>query len=224
MRPILPYLKTVVTFIGIILFGATSIFAQNKNNQFGGGSKGEIKPFERKAFIENKGQFQQNLPADKQSFNFCIDKGYQIFFYQNEISYLFTKHARSKGTILNIFESEEKREEREHTFNTETQFINVKWLNSNSNSTVIVEDKQTTYYSYVINNKNEKPNTVMCDGYSKLLYKNLYDGIDVEYIFHPDNGIKYNLIINCLFTISSNFLTFVFPPIFVLFFRENRLL
>lgn len=196
MRPILSYLKTVVTFIAILLFAATSIFAQNKNKQFGAGSKGEIKPFERKAFIENKGQFEKSLPADKQNFNFCIDKGYQIFFYQNEISYLFTKHASSKGTILNIFESEEKREEREHTFKTETQFINVKWLNSNPNSTVIVEDKQETYYSYVINNKDEKPNTVMCAGYSKLLYKNLYDGIDVEYIFHPDNGIKYNLIIH----------------------------
>ena len=200
MRPILLYLKVFVIFFGILLFAATAIFAQNQNNKISVGIPVEIKPFERKAFIENKGQFQQSLPADKQNFNFCIDKGYQIFFYQNEISYLFTKHARSKGTILNIFESEEKREEREHTFKTETQFINVKWLNSNPNSTIIVEDKQTTYYSYVINSsdphKNEKPNTVMCDGYSKLVYKNLYDGIDVEYIFHPDNGIKYNLIIH----------------------------
>ncbi|MCE9540640.1 MAG: hypothetical protein K8R85_15685, partial [Bacteroidetes bacterium] len=196
MKSVLLFFKIFAIFFGITLFASTSIFAQNKNNKFSAGWSSEVIPFERKAFIENKGQFEKSLPTDKQSFNFCIDKGYQIFFYPNEISYLFTKHARSKVTILNIFESEEKREEREHTFKTETQFINVKWLNSNPNSTIAVEGKQNTYYSYVINNKNEKPNTVMCDGYSKLMYKNLYDGIDVEYIFHPVNGIKYNLIIH----------------------------
>lgn len=196
MRPISPYLKTLVTFFGVGLFTATSIFAQHQNNKFSSESRWEIKPFERKAFIENKGQFEQSLPMDKQRFNFCIDKGYQVFFYQNEITYLLTKRVRSKGTILNIFESEEKREAREHNFNTETQFINVKWLNTNPNSTIVVEDKQNTYYSYRLINNDEKSNTVMCSGYSKLIYKNLYEGIDLEYIFHPDNGLKYSLLIH----------------------------
>ena len=52
--------------------------------------------------------------------------------YQNEITYLFTKHARSKGTILNIFETEEKREERKHNFNTEIDLNHIKYLMSKS--------------------------------------------------------------------------------------------
>src|SRR5438309_11732132 len=71
------------------------------------------KPFERKAFIENKGQFESSLPATKKTFNYCIDKGYHVFFYNNEISYRFTKQVKAKETLLNKFESEEKREERE---------------------------------------------------------------------------------------------------------------
>ena len=89
--------------------------------------------------------------------------------------------AKDRGwdELQNIFESEEKREERAHKFKTETQYISVKWLNANPNATIIVEDKQSTYYSYVIKNGNEKPNTVMCSGYSKLIYKNLVLGIEV---------------------------------------------
>lgn len=196
MKSILSFQKIVFIPLAILLIAATSLFSQNNTTKLYAGSSWEIKPFERKAFIENKGQFDQSLTADKTTFNYCIDKGYQVFFYANEINYRFTKHFRSKGTFLNIFESEEKREERKHTFKTETQVISVKWLNSNPNSTIVVEDKLSTYYSYVINNQNEKPVTVMCDGYSKLIYKNLYDGIDVEYVFHPDNGIKYNLLIH----------------------------
>src|SRR5690606_15191260 len=33
-------------------------------------------------------------------------------------------------------------------------------------------------------------------GYKKLLYKNLYPGIDVEYVFHPEGGLKYSLIVH----------------------------
>jgi gliding motility-associated-like protein len=184
----------ILVFFWLFPFFSTTLFSQKKNSSVH--NSWEIKPFERKAFIENKGQFESYLPSGKKDFTYCIDKGYQVFFYQNEITYLFTKHARSKGTILNIFETEEKREERKHNFNTETQFINVKWLNTNPNSTIVVEDKQSTYFSYVVNSKNEKPNTVMCNGYSKLTYKNLYNGIDVEYVFHPVKGIEYSLIVN----------------------------
>ena len=107
----------ILVFFWLFPFFSTTLFSQKKNSSVH--NSWEIKPFERKAFIENKGQFESYLPSGKKDFTYCIDKGYQVFFYQNEITYLFTKHARSKGTILNIFETEEKREERKHNFNTE---------------------------------------------------------------------------------------------------------
>ena len=36
------------------------------------------KPFERKAFIENKGQFNERLPKQYQNFDYCIDNGAQV--------------------------------------------------------------------------------------------------------------------------------------------------
>ena len=196
MKSLLQYQKIILVFFCLLPFLSTSLFSQKKKINSSALNSWAIKPFERKAFIENKGQFESYLPPDKNNFTYCIDKGYQIFFYSNELCYRFTKTIKSNGTIFNIFETEEKREKRKHEFKTETQFITVKWLNSNPDATIIVEDKQSTYFSYVVNSKNEKPNTVMCNGYSKLTYKNLYKGIDVEYIFHPDKGIEYSLIVN----------------------------
>lgn len=33
-------------------------------------------------------------------------------------------------------------------------------------------------------------------GYKKITYKNLYPAIDVEYVFHPESGIKYALVLH----------------------------
>ena len=46
--------------------------------------------------------------------------------------------------------------------------------------------------------KNEKEyyDITRISGYQKLVYKNLYPNIDVEYVFHPQGGIKYALILH----------------------------
>ena len=196
MKSLPRFLKVVSFSLGIVILTATTLFSQSKDNQSSVNRHWSVKPFERKAFIENKGQFENSLPENKKTFNYCIDKGYQVFFYGNEINYRFTKYTKSKETLIDKFRSEEKREAKEHEIKSQIQYVNVKWLNSNPNATIVVEDKQSTYYSYQINNNSEKPYTEMCAGYSKLIYKNLYDGIDIEYIFHPDNGIEYTLLIH----------------------------
>ncbi len=198
------YIKIIFVFSCIGLLSAAEVFSQINNKKSTTNTTWSVKPFQRKAFIENKGQFDNNLPADKKSFNYCIDNGYQLFFYPNEICYRFKKKIKSKGTILNFFESEQKREAREHSFKTETQYINVKWLNANPDAKIVVEDKQSTYYSYVVKNvpsscgigQGENNQTIICGGFSKLIYKDLYPNIDVEYVFHPDNGIEYNLLVH----------------------------
>ena len=107
-----------VFFVNVVCFQNT--YAQNKSH-----SAFNIKPFERKAFIENKGQFNSQLPSDKQNFNYCVDKGYQIFFYNNSFSYQFTKHNHRKENIFDILKTERKREELEMSITKQEQIINV---------------------------------------------------------------------------------------------------
>ena len=116
-----------VFFVSIVYFQNT--YAQNKSH-----SAFNIKPFERKAFIENKGQFNSQLPSDKQNFNYCIDKGYQVFFYNNTLTYRFQKITHRKEKLGDVLKSEERREELEHEMNKEEQFIQAEWLNTNPNA------------------------------------------------------------------------------------------
>lgn len=176
-----------VFFVSIVSF--QNSYAQKKNQ-----SDFNIKPFERKAFIENKGQFNSQLPINKNNFSYCIDRGYQVFFYNNSLTYRLQKITHRKEKLRDVLKSEEKREELEHEMNKEEQFIHVEWLNANPNATIEVSEKSTTIYSYLLKDKNQNNYTEMCQGYSRLTYKNLYNGIDVEYIFHPTEGIKYNII------------------------------
>ena len=196
MKSILLTLKIVFISLATVPFMVVSLYGQSNAIRNFSGSAWTIKPFERKAFIENKGQFGKILAENKKDFNYCIDKGYQVFFYNNEIDYRFTTFAKPKWGLLSKFQSKEKREEREHQLKTETQFVNVKWLNANPNATIVVEEKQNTSYPYFIAEGKEEAHTLMCDGYSKLTYKNLYNGVDVEYVFHPEQGIEYTLLIH----------------------------
>ena len=151
-------------------------------------------PFERKAFIENKGQFDKLLSKEKKDFSYCIDKDYQVFFYKNAFTYHFLKRKHRDKKFLDILKSERKREELELSIENQEQFINVEWLNSNPNATIEVFEKSPTLFSYFMRDNDQKPYTEQCSGYKKLIIKNLYVGIDVEYVFHPTDGIKYNII------------------------------
>jgi gliding motility-associated-like protein len=159
----------------------------------------KAKPFERKAFIENKGQLNHKLAKQYQGFKYCIDNSSQVLFNNNGLTYVVKKHNAKKQGAFAFLMSEEKREalmeESKRNNQLEEQYINITWLNSNPNATIEVSELQTTNYAYVMRPNNDKPYTQDCKGYSKLTYKNLYNGIDVEYLFTEKQGFKYNIIV-----------------------------
>jgi gliding motility-associated-like protein len=191
-------LRKISILLLCIFIGFASSSYANTNPLASGKSQGWThKPFQRKAFIENKGQFNQLLPADKTNFDFVFDNGTRVFFYKNELLFQFSKPLLTKQEMENEEEDEEKEREREKKLNKrDNQFISMKWLNANPNAQVEVIDEQTVDYGYVITPKNEKGYTAHCRGYSKLKIKNLYNGIDVEYFFNEKEGYKYNLYVS----------------------------
>ena len=173
------FLKTVLSF-SILLLLNISIYGQTK---FAGSS--DI--FGRRVFIKNKGQFDNILPH-----NPIIDYVYskddeQVFFNKQGITYFLQK----KYAI-----SHEQRESMEHGKKvivkpSKKAFVNVSWENSNPNVELVVSEKQTYYQSF----GDEKYKS---DCYKKITYKNIYDHIDIEYLFtnEREDGIKYNVILH----------------------------
>lgn len=184
-------------YVIILLIGFISIISVRANGGW------TLKPFQRKAFIENKGQFKAGLPEQLRDFNYCIDNNARVLFTKQGLTYVVKKVNRKKLGLMAVFMSEEKREEIEHQANLETQYINVKWLNANPDVEMVVSEEQVTSYNYLMCPTGEKPFVEMCKGYSKLTYKNLYPGIDVEYFFTEKGGFKYNLIVSAGADISK---------------------
>lgn len=179
-------------FVLIVLYSQklTSQEFRTKDNHI------QVNPFKRKAFIENKEQFKADLPKQYQNFNYCIDNGSKVLFTKEGLTHIVKKINHKKLGALAIFMSEEKREQLEHETDVEFQYINMKWLNANPNATIEVSEEQITSYNYLLMPKDQKNYTEKCKGYNKLTYKNLYNGIDVEYFFNEKDGFKYNLVVS----------------------------
>lgn len=139
-------------------------------------------PFEQKVFIENKGQFdgKNNLPNS--DIRYVIENNARIFFTPKGLTYqmaILEEKANIEGMKI------------EDRMEVNYSFIHMDWVGANPLVEVIAENKDIGYYTYP-----DGKNTIMAYAYKKLVYKNLYPNIDVEYTFHPQEGIKYNIILH----------------------------
>ena len=194
------FFSKILTFLLVV--SACQMFSQNSNNIIKEKDKKTTpntswsqKPFERKVFIENKGQYAEDLPSTKKDFSYCIDNGSKVFFFNNEVLFYFTKPLLSIADSEEMEDPEEERKRESQLQEVEKQFISMKWLNANPHATIEVRDEQTADYGYVISKNVPRNYTAHCKGYSKLKIKNLYNGIDVEYFFNEKDGFKYNLYV-----------------------------
>ena len=185
-------LFSIFFFVALLNKSQTSVFT---------GWTSEMK--NESSFIENKGQF--HIPGSKEIplYQFGgADRS--IFLLKNGITYTFLKQwkkkEKSKREINKekYFSAEEhrKEEDSERKMEFTKDLVNVTWLNSNSNVLITGEEITDAYHSYsyfASDGKMENINFIR--GYKKITYHNLYDNIDVVYTIHPENGIKYSLIV-----------------------------
>lgn len=145
-------------------------------------------PYDRRIFIENKGQFDaETKSADKILYGVMCG-GVNIYFTAHGVIYRFDKYIESQKE-----EEDEEQEPDKVSLKTTTQYINSKWEGSNPTVTVEGEDEQTYYYTYPLGDNR----TIKANVFKKILYRNLYPGIDAEYIFPKDKeGIKYTLTVH----------------------------
>ncbi len=163
-----------------------------------------IQSQDQKAFIQNKGQFQINGKTENTSkVLFAVDNGpIKIYFTAKGVTYSFLKKWKErdkdkereevkKEKSFKETESEEKRME------FATDVVDMMWEGANTNAQLIAEDITPDYQNYSVPQKNGQPiNINHINSYRKIIYKNLYPDIDVEYTFHPQSGIKYALILH----------------------------
>ena len=182
-------LKLITLFLFVIqgtAFGETKIDKNPHGNvKWTAGS--ESMPGNIKAFQENKGQFRNLLNGWKVLYGADYDGG-QILFTDHGVVYELPQMINDTSK-----EGEDIGEEKEQKEKKKTIFYNVgiEWENVNSGLTIEAQD-ETPFYFRNIDVKSINP----IKGYTKLIYHNVYPGIDIEYTFHKNKGIEYSFKIN----------------------------
>ena len=199
-------MKSFIRFIFISLFSLAFLFlfqksvsAQVKGNSW------QIAWSPRKAFIENKGQF--SLYKSKEKVLFAYDNGpTMIYFTKKGVRYSFLKrwsdpetdNERVKASKTKFSTEEwEERDEEKHNMKYETDVVSYDWLSASTNVQISGEEETSDYHSYPVKQKDGSEIDVNnIKGYNKIIYKNIYPKIDVEFEFHPIEGIKYSVILH----------------------------
>lgn len=179
-------MKNLITLTLCLLFISASYAQQTPLNWSG--------KFEnQKSFVENKGQFDNRLWKNSGSDKilYAADHGsVQIYFSKKGLTYRFEMKEKNR----NRRDGDESKP-KIFFYSDQVNFI---WQGANANTELVAEEPTADYHTYAMLKPDNKsvydiPNV---QGYKKLTYKNLYNNIDVEYVFHPHDGIKYSLILH----------------------------
>ncbi len=180
-------MKIYIVFILLFLFPYV-VFCEN-DTQRGNGM----------LFIPNKGQIADMQGNIRPELLYVGDGGgYKVFLEKNKIHYVLSKttgsrdDAKSSGNASWLSESKLKADEAKNLLVNIHRF-DVEFVNANENVEVIedrkVEGYKNFYYSHCSNGVTN------VNSFNQLLYKNVYDNIDVVYYGGKENGLKYDIVV-----------------------------
>lgn len=152
--------------------------------------------FGQKAFIENKGQFDgQNGKSDSRVVYGASCEGVDLYFTSEGLTYRHVEYP--------VFSHEEREEIEKGNGNDllpalpVRQYLHITWEGANPDVKIIAEEKVSYYHTYPNPVDPTGSSCLKASAYKKIIYKNLYPNIDLEYIFpEGKGGVKYSLILH----------------------------
>ena len=192
------YLFVTLMFAAFLLsemsYGQQKESIKNFHQSFGTHNKANfsVKPF-TPSFVQNKGQFDKyDIDGGKIDFTRPSYGGQMgntiVLFSGNTIQFVENMPKKSTEDI----EGKDKNELKEHEFVNYRQTMT--FINSNPNAEFIADKSERQYFTYP--DPTIKNGTIKANGWKNLVIKNIYQGIDVEYSFKDEGGIKYSFIIH----------------------------
>ncbi len=145
-------------------------------------------PFEHFVFVENLEQ----LNAEHQVMFSARTGGIDLKFYANGFGYYYVKPVLM--TEKQRERIERKGPEKDPSA-SQPMSLGIEWLGADPNVRVVPEEKQTFYYTYG-ESRTGALKDVKAGCYKKIVYRNMYPGIDIEYILPEKGGVKYTLLVH----------------------------
>jgi gliding motility-associated-like protein len=138
-----------------------------------------------RCFIENKGQFDGRTGRADEQVLYAVDEGaLQILFTARGVVYRFDEKEK------NFYRQRGDRSQ--PRMRTRTHFVRMEWEGSAPGTRLIAEGQRPDAHTYSSLRADMSVSAITgVRGFSRLTYRNLLPGIDVEYTIHPERGIKY---------------------------------
>src|SRR6185312_10287760 len=173
----------IITLLLFFLALMASAQTVSQNAQKSYTLKWTHEPFDQNVFIENKGQFdgQDNLPGSDIRY-FVGKDGVLMYFTPQGVTY--REDERAQPTDNEIEEAEKQGKDADKVLGKLiTHCVNMQWLGADPNAEIISEQEVEHYYTYPDLKDKSGKSTIQASAFRKVIYKNLYPGIDVEYFF-----------------------------------------
>jgi len=141
-------------------------------------------PFDHQLFIENKGQFNADIKTSEKILYQVILGDVRAYFTPSGIVYRYDE-------LPVKFEKKNERDPDNTPVKPITHYETCTWVGANTNVAVLAKEEQTNYYIYPTGTNS----SINVNIFKRIVYRNIYPGIDIEYSFITGKpGIKYSII------------------------------
>jgi len=149
-------------------------------------------PFSQKVFIENNGQVNEktNTRATVLFTSSQNGNGMDLYWSNKGLTYKITGRYLSEEARKEILEENDPDAVKEHV-RVKYHYLTMEWVGSNPSAEIIKEETVSNYFTYADPNDKSGRSGIKAAACKKIIYKNIYQGIDVEYILPEKGGVKY---------------------------------
>lgn len=134
-----------------------------------------LSPFAQKLFIANNGQFNNEADGNKVLYYAKLG-GVDLYFTPKGILYRSSETKKDENGKIQTF----------------YHYTRTEWIGCSNTLSLTAEQESDTYFTY----PGGKNTTIRANGFKKIIYHNLYPGIDVTYYFpEGKQGFEYDVTV-----------------------------
>jgi len=169
----------------VILFHSFLSFSQSVKTRW------TVNPYDEKVFTENKGQFANLEHELNCKILFSFEQGNTAFFLCSDQFIV-----REEKEAVSSEREEEHDPARSHYPNISFSYLRFYFGNANNSVSVVGERKLSARNTYNLKDINGTNKMITASSFEKVIYKNIYDGIDMIFSAHEKNGMKYQYVLH----------------------------
>lgn len=154
------------------------------------------KPFQNDVFIENNGQFSSRFhPQEK--VHYAITNSGEMFQFSSHGVEVLTSACRSKkDEALKGEKTAEQLEASSRRCVGHFSFVEMRWLGADTTVVPQAQKQKQHTVTYLQKTETGEYTTIRAAAFQKIVYRNIYPGIDVEYVIPENGGVKYTFVVH----------------------------